>query len=390
MASDSSPPPSEASPRGQGDKLAVFWHEGMLAHDAGRGVFDSGRDPGFLDVLDQHPENADRVRNMVSILRRGPIAPFLSWHSGRPAHASELLSFHSPEYIEELVQANATGAKKLCEGTFLNPGSWGAALLAAGTTLSAVKHILDGHGNLAYALVRPPGHHAQPDRADGYCFLNNAGLAVHLALDSGRSKVAVVDIDVHYGNGTAEGFYRADNVLTISLHMMHGSWGPSHPQSGSVDEIGEGQGLGYNLNVPLPNGSGDDGYEYAMNELVVPAIDKFQPQLLVLVVGQDSSAFDPNGRQCLTMEGYRKIGQIMRSMANRHGNGQLLIVQEGGYHISYSAYCLHATLEGVLDLEAPLLDDPIAYYPEDERYTMKVVAMIKNSWKESVPFLKDI
>ncbi|KAF8719634.1 hypothetical protein HU200_024375 [Digitaria exilis] len=388
MASDSSPPAAEASPQGPGDKLAVFWHEGMLAHDAGRGVFDSGRDPGFLDVLDQHPENADRVRNMVSILRRGPIAPFLSWHSGRPAHASELLSFHSSEYIDELVQANATGAKKLCEGTFLNPGSWGAALLAAGTTLSAVKHILDGHGNLAYALVRPPGHHAQPDCADGYCFLNNAGLAVHLALDSGRSKVAVVDIDVHYGNGTAQGFYHMDNVLTISLHMKHGSWGPSHPQSGSVDEIGEGKGLGYNLNIPLPNGSGDAGYEYAMNELVVPAIDKFQPQLLVLVAGQDSSAFDPNGRQCLTMGGYRKIGEIMRSMANRHSNGQILIVQEGGYHISYSAYCLHATLEGVLDLESPLLDDPIAYYPEDERYTMKVVDMIKNSWKESVPFLK--
>ncbi|CAN6337472.1 unnamed protein product [Urochloa humidicola] len=394
MASAASPPPpppvADASPQGTGDKLAVFWHEGMLAHDAGRGVFDSGRDPGFLDVLDQHPENADRVRNMVSILRRGPIAPFLSWHSGRPAHASELLSFHSSEYIDELVQANATGAKKFCEGTFLNPGSWGAALLAAGTTLSAVKHILDGHGNLAYALVRPPGHHAQPDRADGYCFLNNAGLAVHLALDSGRSKVAVVDIDVHYGNGTAEGFYRMDNVLTISLHMRHGSWGPSHPQSGSVDEIGEGKGLGYNLNIPLPNGSGDAGYEYALNQLVVPAIDKFQPQLLVLVVGQDSSAFDPNGRQCLTMEGYKKIGQIMRSMSNRHSNGQILIVQEGGYHITYSAYCLHATLEGVLDLEAPLLDDPIAYYPEDERYTMKVVDMIKNSWRESVPFLKDI
>lgn len=95
MASESSPPPVEAPPPGPGDKLAVFWHEGMLAHDAGRGVFDSGRDPGFLDVLDQHPENADRVRNMVSILRRGPVADFLSWHSGRPAHASELLSFHS-------------------------------------------------------------------------------------------------------------------------------------------------------------------------------------------------------------------------------------------------------------------------------------------------------
>ncbi|XP_047095137.1 histone deacetylase 8-like isoform X2 [Lolium rigidum] len=365
------------------ESLAVFWHEGMLAHDAGRGVFDSGRDPGFLDVLDQHPENADRVRNMLSILRRGPIAPFLSWHSGCPAHASELLSFHTPEYIDELVQANATGAKKLCEGTFLNPGSWGAALLAAGTTLSAARHILDGHGKIAYALVRPPGHHAQPDRADGYCFLNNAGLAVQLALDSGCAKVAVVDVDVHYGNGTAEGFYRTDNVLTISLHMNHGSWGPSHPRSGLADEIGEGRGLGYNLNIPLPNGSGDAGYEYAMNQLVVPAIDKFQPQLLVFVIGQDSSA-------CLTMDGYRRIGKIMRSMANRHSDGKILIVQEGGYHITYSAYCLHATLEGVLNLEAPLLDDPIAYYPEDEKYTMKVVDVMKRCWKESIPFLKDI
>jgi acetoin utilization deacetylase AcuC-like enzyme len=145
---------------------------------------------------------------------------------------------------------------------------------------------------------------------------------VHLALDSGRSKVAVVDIDVHYGNGTAEGFYRMDKVLTISLHMRHGSWGLSHQQSGSVDEIGEGKGHWawsilrlYPSPLPLPNGSGDAGYEYAMNELVVPAINKFQPQLLVFVVGQDSSAFDPNGRQSLTMEGYRKIGQIMRSMA---------------------------------------------------------------------------
>ncbi|EAY98204.1 hypothetical protein OsI_20117 [Oryza sativa Indica Group] len=386
---------AEPGPHAAGEKVAaaaVFWHEGMLAHDAGRGVFGRGLDPGFLDVLDHHPENADRVRNMVSILRRGPIARFLSWHSGRPAHAAELLSFHSAEYIEELVQADSAGANnnKICECTFLNPGSWDAALLAAGTTLSAMKHILDGHAKIAYALVRPPGHHAQPDRADGYCFLNNAGLAVKLALDSGRRRVAVVDIDVHYGNGTAEGFYHTDSVLTISLHMKHGSWGPSHPQSGLVDETGEGRGLGYNLNIPLPNGSGDAGYEYAMNELVVPAIEKFRPELMVFVVGQDSSAFDPNGRQCLTMDGYRKIGQIMRGMADQHSNGQILIVQEGGYHITYSAYCLHATLEGVLNLQAPLLDDPLGFYPDDEKYTMQAVDIIKKCWKESIPFLKDI
>lgn len=154
-----------------------------------------------------------------------------------------------------------------------------------------MKYILDGHGNIAYALVRPPGHHAQPTRADGYCFLNNAGLAVHLALASGGiNNVAVIDIDVHYGNGTAEGFYCTDRILTISLHMDHGSWGPSHPQNGTVDELGDGEGFGYNLNIPLPNGSGDRGYMHAMAELVLPAIDKFDPDMMVLVVGQDSSA----------------------------------------------------------------------------------------------------
>ena len=177
-----------------------------------------------------------------------------------------------------------------CTGTFLNPGSWDAALLAAGTTLSAMKHILDRCGKIAYALVRPPGHHAQPTQADGYCFLNNAGLAVQLALDSGCQKVVVIDIDVHYGNGTAEGFYRSNKVLTISLHMNHGTWGPSHRQNGSVDELGEGEGFGYNMNIPLPNGTGDSGYVHAMTKLVLPAVEKFEPDMIVWVVGQDSSA----------------------------------------------------------------------------------------------------
>ncbi|KAL8139913.1 hypothetical protein V2J09_005934 [Rumex salicifolius] len=374
----------------QADGIHVFWHDSMLLHNAGRGVFDTGFDPGFIDVLENHPENADRVRNMLSILRRGPISPYVSWHTGRPASLSELLSFHSQDYINELEQADRAGGKELCPATFLNPGSWDAALLAAGTTLSAMKHILDGHVKIAYALVRPPGHHAQPTRADGYCFLNNAGLSVHLALEKGCKKVAVIDIDVHYGNGTAEGFYGSDKVLTVSLHMNHGSWGGSHPQSGTIDELGEGEGLGYNLNVPLPNGSGDRGYMYAMDELVVPAVNKFGPDMIVFVVGQDSSAFDPNGRQCLTMDGYRKIARAVRVLADAHCGGRLFIVQEGGYHLTYSAYCLHATLEGALNLENPLLHDPISYYPEDESLTIKVVDAMKRYFKDKVPYLREI
>ncbi|KAL2932692.1 Histone deacetylase 8 [Bienertia sinuspersici] len=386
-------PPPEAVAEDEKGKIRVYWDEAMLKHDTGRGVFDTGFDPGFLDVLEMHPENGDRIRNMVSILKRGPISPFLSWHHPDPASPSDLLSFHSPEYIKELEEAARGGGKEMCSGTFLNPGSWETALLAAGTTLTAMKDILQGvpaNTNIAYALVRPPGHHAQPTQADGYCFLNNAGLAIQLALDSGLNKVAVIDIDVHYGNGTAQGFYRSSQVLTISLHMNHGSWGPSHPQNGTLDELGEGDGFGYNLNVPLPNGTGDRGYAYAMNHLVVPAVHNYQPDFIVFVVGQDSSAFDPNGRQCLTMDGYRVLGRIVRQLANKHCNGKLLVVQEGGYHLTYAAYCLHATLEGVLNLPNPLLSDPIAYYPEDEEFTMMVVDRVKKYYTENVPFLKEI
>ncbi|XP_076923964.1 histone deacetylase 8-like [Bidens hawaiensis] len=365
----------------------------MLEHYTGHGVFDSGTDPGFLDVLEKHPENSDRVRNMLSILKRGPISTFIKWHSSSssstPATVSQLLTFHTQGYINSLLEADKAGGKTICTGTFLNIGSWNAALLAAGTTISAMKCILDHHAKLCYALVRPPGHHAQPTQADGYCFLNNAGLAVQTALDSSCKRVAVIDISVHYGNGTAEGFYRSDKVLTISLHMNHGSWGPSHPQSGGVDELGEGAGFGYNLNVPLPNGTGDKGYKYAMNEVVVPAVRKFDPDMMVFVVGQDSSAFDPNGRQCLTMEGYRDIGKIIRNLADEHSNGRILIVQEGGYHITYSAYCLDATLEGVLNLPSPLLDDPIAYYPEDDTVAVKAVDSIKHQLTQVVPFLRE-
>lgn len=369
-------------------RIDVFWDKGMLKHYTGTGVFDTLMDPGFLAVLEKHPENADRVKNMVSILKKGPISPYITWNTGRLALPSELLTFHTQDYIDELLEADKAGGRTFCAGTILNPGSWNATLLAAGTTLSAMKHIMDGIGNIAYALVRPPGHHAQPSRADGYCFINNAGLAVQLALDSGCKRVAVIDIDVHYGNGTAEGFYHSDHVLTTSIHMNHGSWGPSHPHDGSIDELGEGKGHGFNLNIPLPNGTGDRGYEYAMAELVVPAVEKFEPTMVVLVVGQDSSAFDPNGRQCLTMEGYREIGRMVRRLADMYSAGRLLIVQEGGYHITYSAYCLHATLEGALNLPHSLLSDPIAYYPEDEALAVKVVDSIKQYWKDNIPFLK--
>ncbi|GAQ90673.1 Histone deacetylase complex catalytic component HDA1 [Klebsormidium nitens] len=310
--------------------LHVFWHDDCLKHNNGAGFFDmpQGTLPDdFLEVKEPHPEGVDRLKNMRSVLKKGPISKHVQWHHGRTATAKQLLLFHKPDYIEKL-EAAAKAADGhgdsviMAGGTVMNPGSYDAILAAAGTTLAALDCIVQGAGKVAYALVRPPGHHAQTDRADGYCFVNNAGVAVAQARQSGFDKIAVIDIDVHHGNGTQEGFYTSPDVLTISLHMDHGSWDEeTHPQQGATSERGEGSGAGSNVNIPLPFGTGDKGYDYAMQELVELVVDRFAPNLIVVPLELDGSAFDPNGRQALTMAGYKRLGERIRDLAAKHAEG---------------------------------------------------------------------
>ncbi len=343
--------------------MRVYWNEDGLAHDTGAGVFDQGPSP-LIAAPELHPENAERIRNIRSLLERGPIAPHLEWHTGRHATAAELELVHDPDYVRGVEAACASGNGILTQSTPVVPASWPAALGSAGTALAATEAVLGGAGTIAYALTRPPGHHAQPAQADGYCLFSNAALAAELARRRGVERVAVVDWDVHHGNGTQECFWRRPDVVTISLHMNHGSWGPHHPQTGAPDELGAGDGVGRNVNVALPLGTGDEGYRRAWAGVVEPVLDAFAPGLLVVACGQDASQYDPNGRMSVTMAGFRALGAAARGLADRHCNGRLVLVQEGGYGRTYSAFCMHATLEGVLGT-GPLLDDPLAYLPDD-------------------------
>ena len=344
------------------DELAVFWHDDALLHDTGSGLFEHAPSP-LLAESELHPENAVRVRNMKSILERGPLSEHTRFRAGRRAEPSELALVHDEDYVESIRAFCARGGGLLTWSTPVVEASWEAALAAAGTSLAAAEAVLAGESSLAYALVRPPGHHAQTRQADGYCLFNNVALAAELARRRGVERVAVLDWDVHHGNGTQDVFYARDDVLTVSLHMRHGAWGPSHPQTGAPDEVGVGAGEGTNVNVELPLGTGDRGYVYAMEEVVVPIVDAFAPELLLVAIGQDANQFDPNGRQSVTMDGFRRLGAAARALAERHGDGRLVLVQEGGYARTYSAFCLHATLEGVLGLAATL-DDPCAYLPD--------------------------
>lgn len=345
------------------DRLAVFFDPCVFDHDTGRGFFEAQASP-YLPVIETHPENSERVKNMCGVLQDGPIAGVLDWYTGETAARADLERFHLPAYIDELDAIPVSESRTFSSTTIFGPGSYAVCCKAAGLAMSAASHVYAGKGRIAYAMTRPPGHHAQPDMADGYCFFNNIGVAIENLRAQGMKMAAVIDWDVHHGNGTQEGFYEDPDVLTISLHMNHGAWGKTHPQTGAIDEVGRGAGLGKNLNMPMPYGSGDAAYVRVFDEIVAPAVRQHQPEILFIAAGQDANQFDPNGRQLLSMNGFYELGKRARALADECCDGKLVLVQEGGYAISYAAYCLHATLEGVMKRTASL-PDPLAYMQED-------------------------
>ena len=365
--------------------LSIFWDERVLDHETGVGFWEVGASP-LLDEPELHPENPLRIRNMRSVLERGPISDDLEWCSGRLATRDELLTVHAAEYVDLIRHLSDSTGARLTSTTVLAPGSWTPLLAAAGTVLEATDAVIDGSSERAFALVRPPGHHAQPATADGYCFFSHAALAAQRACDAGFQRVAVVDWDVHHGNGTQECFYNRRDILTASIHMDHGSWGPSHPQTGQADEFGLGVGEGFSINIPLPFGAGDESYLTAMRAVIAPILRQFKPTFLVASIGQDASTFDANGRHNVTMQGFNQLGQTLREIADEHTEGRMVLIQEGGYARSYSAFCLHATLEGVLNRPSQL-PDPLAYLPDDTEHLSERIKSIQRQlspyWKFS-------
>ena len=231
-----------------------------------------------MEVPELHPENAERIRNIRAALRNGPIADRLEWHDGRHATREELEMLHLPEYLDSVRAFCAAGGGYLTQSTPVVERSWDAALAAAGTALQATTRCSTASAELAYALVRPPGHHAQPDRADGYCLFSNAALAAELRApprrragrrsSTGTSTTATAPRSASGDRG---------DVVAVSFHMRHGSWGASHPQTGAPDEVGEGEGAGRNVNVELPVGTGDEGYRRAMAQVVEPSWTRSRP-----------------------------------------------------------------------------------------------------------------
>ena len=293
-----------------------------------------------------HPERVERAHVMRGVVdawcgRAGAVI------EPPPATRAQVERIHASGYVDRL--ASSAGYPAVLDlDTYMSPGSWEAALLAAGAALTAVDLAMASGPRCALALTRPPGHHALRDRAMGFCLLNNVAIAVAHALDQGLTRVAVVDYDVHHGNGTQWAFYDDPRVLVISLHQH-----PFYPQTGAAGECGVGPGEGFTVNIPLSAGAADADYLMLLERIVEPVLAAYAPQLLVLDAGFDAHDRDPLAHMHVSTDGFRRIAARLRDAGARLCDGRVAMAVEGGYHLEALRESLLATVDVLAGEDVP-------------------------------------
>ncbi|MBI5495935.1 MAG: histone deacetylase [Deltaproteobacteria bacterium] len=295
-----------------------------------------------------HPERAERLGTILSVLRGEPVA-VTAWEDARPVDDAALRRVHSAALVEQVLSARGRH-DALDPDTATSPRSVDAALLAAGAAVQAVDAVLDGRAENAFALVRPPGHHATPTRAMGFCFFNNLAIGAAHAVSRGIARVLVVDWDVHHGNGTQDAFYARRDVLFMSTHQY-----PFYPGSGDVTETGAGDGAGFTVNAPLPAGCDDADYAAVFAEVLLPIAEAFRPELVMVSAGFDAHRDDPLGGMELTTEGFTALCGAVREVARRHAAGKMVLCLEGGYDLDALAQSVRGCVSVLAGGGAPPL-----------------------------------
>src|SRR5919112_6596535 len=269
----------------------------------------------------------------------------VEWRPCRSAEREALAAVHDLAYLEDLREMSAAGEGYLNPDTAVSPGSWEAATFASGAACSAVESALAGE--TAFALARPPGHHAGRDYGMGFCLTNHAAVAAGYALSSGLQRVAILDWDVHHGNGTQDIFYAEDRVLFLSVHQS-----PFYPGTGDAGEVGEGEGLGLTVNVPLPAGSGEEAYAAAFAGIFLPVLREFGPEMILISAGFDAHVGDLLGGMALKSDAFRRFAALISHLSREVGAVPPAFVLEGGYNLEALAESVAATMQGVGE-EAP-------------------------------------
>ena len=281
-----------------------------------------------------HPERVERAEAMQVATTRW-IKSGGAVLDPRAATDDDLLRVHDSAYVEA-VKSFRGRAAMLDPDTFTSPESDEVARRAAGAVLTAVDHVLDARGMArAFALVRPPGHHAERDRAMGFCLYNNVALGAAWARERGVERVAIVDYDVHHGNGTQHSFYDDPQVLFVSSHQF-----PFYPGTGSAAEVGRGAGSGFTVNLPMEAGSTDDDFDRVYGDVVVPVLRDFRPGLILVSAGFDAHERDPLAGMRMTTEGYGRLTSLLLSAADEVCAGRIVFVTEGGYDTRALVECI--------------------------------------------------
>jgi acetoin utilization deacetylase AcuC-like enzyme len=339
-------------------RTGFVFDERYLGHDAGIEATVTMRSGSFTLSPEPHPSALYITRRIKEFLDGAGLTTQMHPLTARAVTENELAVYHPRTYIEGIRTLATGGPQQGSWGevefdTPLSPGSYEAALYAAGGAISAVDAVMRGTVHNAYALLRPPGHHAMSNRAMGFCIFNNAVVAAHYARRVfGLERIMIVDWDVHHGNGTQDAFYGDPSVLFVSLHQHN--WYPR--LSGELEQVGSGIGAGYTVNIPLPAGTGDRGYLVAFEQLVLPIGLQYSPQLIIISAGQDASWLDPLAQNMLSMAGFRQISTYMRALAEDVCGGKLVLLQEGGYSASYVPYCTAAVVEPLLGIDLGIVD----------------------------------
>ena len=331
------------------------WHERYAWHDA-RGLIDTMPRDALFEP-EPSLESGTTKRRLRNLVDASGLLTQLTEIPARPATDDELCLLHEREYVQRLWTQSAAGGGDA--GGFTPFGRWSYEIgaLAAGGCMEAVDAVMAGRVHNAYALVRPPGHHAGPAGGSGYCLFSNVALSVlRLRHEHGLERVAVVDWDVHHGNGTQDSFWSDGSVLTISIHQED-----LYPAgSGLVDEIGEGDGIGANINVPLPAGSGRAAYLATIDSIVVPALERFARagglDFILVANGLDASLGDPLGRMNLTSECFALMTDRLMSAAETLCDGRLVLCHEGGYSSTYVPYCGLAIVQQLSGITTDVVD----------------------------------
>ncbi len=331
-------------------------------------------DPIYLEHdLRGHPENRQRLETIRRVVEQYGMWERLTPIPATPISRERLERAHTGQYVDLVKRVSEQGGGHLDMDTYVRPASYNAALMAAGGLVEATRAVLDGEVENAFALVRPPGHHALRGRGMGFCLFNNVAVAARYALaERGLERVMIVDFDVHHGNGTQDEFETDPAVVYLSTHQY-----PHYPGTGYWDETGRGDGAGTVVNVPLGGRVGDQGFARILSEIVTPIAWRFQPQIMLVSAGYDAHWDDPLASMVLSVAGYTAIAQALKELAGELCNGRLVLTLEGGYHLDALAYSVLNTFAVLLGDKEWRLVDPLGPSPRPERPVDEIIARVK-------------